>query len=271
MKQFYGAFCILSRRITACCLIAPFTLRAISEHELMRRGCSIRRALFAFLLSGILVSWHAGPLLAADQVRLEQAHEYQLLETQIGHHHSPQRNHDYVDMVTSQTYRNESRILDEDRDPTDVVLRRSIALLNHIRSMAPFSKMTGPAAEAGKHARPMVAALETYGQQLTRLGKKCDRTSVEDRTARKALFFELAALRRQIAFANPLLDFDEIVFLKKHRAGYQHIVDQYFGARAVRGGGVFVLRNPLSDSPDVVNLLKDTVVANGRFKCRTFP
>ncbi|MCP4455687.1 MAG: hypothetical protein GY809_29860, partial [Planctomycetes bacterium] len=263
--------CMLNQRIMACCLSARFRSRVMWQNTLVRRDRAMRRMLPVLLVAFIFVSWPLRPLLAADPVRLEQAREYQLLETQITHYNSPQCDRDYVDMVASQTYRDQARILDEDRDPTDVVLRRSVALFNHLWAVARSSDMTGQVVETGKQTPCRSAALETYGQRLTRLVNRCGLTPVQDFAARKALYFELAALRRQIAFTNPLLDFDEIVFLKKHRARYNHIVDQYFGARAVPGGGVFVLRNPLGDSPEVVNLLKDTVVTNGRFQGRPLP
>ena len=55
-----------------------------------------------------------------------------------------------------------------------------------------------------------------------------------------------ALLRREIALANPLLDFDDILFIKRHfcpgrESLGNHMCDQYFGFHAVRGGGLYVL------------------------------
>jgi hypothetical protein len=82
------------------------------------------------------------------------------------------------------------------------------------------------------------------------------------------LFTEFCELRREIAFNNPLLDFEKIIFLKhnKMRRGERHMVDQYEGFNAAPGGGVFILNNPFSDNPVVENLLEDKKVEGGRLK-----
>ncbi len=82
---------------------------------------------------------------------------------------------------------------------------------------------------------------------------------------RRALFFEARRLVRRIAFCNPLLDFDRILFTKRHDpGGLYHMVHQYYGFGALPGGGLFVLSNPFSDEPSVSNLLENSVVENGR-------
>ncbi|MCH7228991.1 hypothetical protein [Haloferula sp. A504] len=78
----------------------------------------------------------------------------------------------------------------------------------------------------------------------------------------------LLALRRRVAFGNPLLDFTDILFLKHHKARYDHMVDQYFGFNAKPGGGVFILRDAFGPDPRVENLLEHSVVTNGRLKGR---
>ncbi len=81
-------------------------------------------------------------------------------------------------------------------------------------------------------------------------------------------FQALRTARREIAFTNPLLDFRDIIFLKHHKARYNHMVDQYFGFHAVPGGGVFILRDAFGPNPQVENLLANSVVENGRLKGR---
>ncbi|MCL2709376.1 MAG: hypothetical protein FWE95_00715, partial [Planctomycetaceae bacterium] len=103
------------------------------------------------------------------------------------------------------------------------------------------------------------------------LGTAVETTPVGERFV---LFMFIAQLRRDIAFSNPLLnDFDQILFIKRHRPTYNHMVDQYFGATAVPGGGLYVLENPFGKeraggvSPPVVrNLLADSVVQSGRLQ-----
>ena len=67
--------------------------------------------------------------------------------------------------------------------------------------------------------------------------------------------------------ANPLLDFDRILFVKRHDSvGVYHMCDQFYGCNARPGGGLFVLENPWSEQPRVVNLLENSVVQNGRLQ-----
>ncbi len=77
----------------------------------------------------------------------------------------------------------------------------------------------------------------------------------------------LAARRtlRQIAFCNPRLDFDKILFIKRHDpGGLYHMVHQYYGFGARPGGGLFFLLQPFSDDPQLVNVLEDSLVQKGR-------
>lgn len=138
-------------------------------------------------------------------------------------------------------------IAERDRDPVDVVLRRTQALLSDIHEMA------------------NAPDLARVARELSRLASKGRRIGVDD-PQRKALFAEVCAVRRAIALSNPLLDFDRIVFLKHERARYEHMVDQYFGFHAVPGGGVFILENALGDAQIARDILKDATVENGRLQ-----
>lgn len=94
----------------------------------------------------------------------------------------------------------------------------------------------------------------------------------------KALYFAACAVRRRIALANPLLDFDSILCAARgtfegsvrsnpETADVQggHFVTQYFGFNALPGGGLFVIKN-YKTQPEIINLLADAVVQNGRLK-----
>ncbi len=88
-------------------------------------------------------------------------------------------------------------------------------------------------------------------------------------TVRRDRYFEARRLLRQIAFCNPRLDFDRILFIKRcDPGGLYHMVHQYYGFGAVAGGGLFVLSNPFSDEPEVTNLLETAVVEKGRLAGR---
>ncbi len=160
-------------------------------------------------------------------------------------------------------------------------------------SMSPLS----PAASAGEpptQDATLQASLDAIGQTVARARKLADRlqtAGAEDRlqpflrelqevdeqfaslrdtdaaTTETAaqLLTRAQAVARRIALCNPLLDFDQLLFVKRHDSvGVYHMCDQYYGCNAKPGGGLFVLRDPLSDQPQVVNLLEDSVVENGR-------
>lgn len=143
-----------------------------------------------------------------------------------------------------------SLIMDTDRDPADVVVRRTHALLADISAMENAPNLTGEA------------------QRLRRLTLAARRIAVDD-PSRNTLFIELCRLRRAIAFKNPLLDFDRILFLKHNRARYEHMVDQYYGFHAARGGGVFVLEDAFGEAPNARDVLETARVENGRLRGKT--
>lgn len=150
--------------------------------------------------------------------------------------------------LASETYHKESLILDSDRDPLDVVLRRSVALMADLRQTTASEKIAG------------------FEKSFRALQAKSVQIPVTNAPARRALFTEACQLRRQIAFANPLLNFDQLLFLKRHRAIFNHMCDQFYGICALPGGGVFVLKDPFSANPQVRDLLANSVVENGRLK-----
>jgi len=211
----------------------------------MRAG-TLRILLIAIWSLGTLESVGVAALTPADERREEFAHLQQLIPGLRGQADGK---------IGQQTFRRESLILTTDRDPVDVVLRRTTALLGRVREM------------------PGAPDLSTEQSRLDELARRASQTDVNDRDARLDLFERIAQLRRKIAFANPLLDFDRILFIQREflpgneRSG-NHMCDQYFGFHAIRGGGLFVLERAFSDRPTVRNVLGDSVCQNGRFQGR---
>lgn len=147
-----------------------------------------------------------------------------------------------------QTFNQQSLILDSDRDSLDVILRRTAALLDDLVRTPAAPDLTQMAAELKKlHAHAVGIELE-------------------DTEERFELFRKACKLRRKIAFSNPLLDFDKILFIKRHRSGFNHMCDQYYGINTKPGGGIYVLTDPFGDDPQVIDVLKDSVVGRGRLK-----
>ncbi|MDP6544231.1 MAG: hypothetical protein QGH60_09590 [Phycisphaerae bacterium] len=135
--------------------------------------------------------------------------------------------------------------LPTEKDAADLVARRTALLLADIRKM--------------KNAPRLDAEAKT----LAALTKKV-KAGGGDRTA---LLGELCAVRKKIAFANPLLGgIDKLLFIKRHQS-QNHICDQYFGwGHRGGGGGLFVLSNPFGAKPVLRDVLADSVVQKGRLK-----
>ena len=160
--------------------------------------------------------------------------------------------------VASQAYHVQATILPTDRDPLDLILRRTAALLEYLTQEC----------DEG--------ALDAESKILTELAERSAAAPQEEKAVRRAIFDEAYDLREKIALKNPLLDFDDILFIKRHmnpepeKEG-NHMCDQFFGFHARPGGGLFVLKNAFS--PDrsqrqAVDLLADSTVENGRLAGR---
>jgi hypothetical protein len=156
------------------------------------------------------------------------------------------QNRDRFNRVAAETYRPESLILASDRDPLDVILRRTAALL------ADIVRLPGA---------PSLAALES---ELKALQARAAATAPADAAARRDLFDNACHLRRRIAFANPLLSFDSLLFIKRHRSIYNHMCDQFYGITQKPGGGIFVLANPFGDKPELRDVLAPAIIEGGR-------
>ncbi|MEI7948322.1 MAG: hypothetical protein WCJ02_16590 [bacterium] len=125
-------------------------------------------------------------------------------------------------------HRTEALLRTEDRDAADVTLRRVEALLTDLRNM--------------KGSRDLSAE----AQSIAELRRRCRETPLSDLTGRLSLYLDCCEVRRRIAFANPLLDFDRILFVKHKKNGRQelggdHMAGQYYGIHATKGEGLFVL------------------------------
>lgn len=152
------------------------------------------------------------------------------------------------DQVADETFRREALILETDRDPTDVVLRRTEALLADIQKM-PTVDLSAMAAEL----KALRAAADTMG--------------VSEVLLRYELFEKVCKLRRRIAFSNPLLKgCDDILFIKRHGSLFSHMADQFYGVTAQPGGGMYVLSDAFGKEPKVRDVLADSVVQSGRLK-----
>ncbi|MFH1264162.1 MAG: discoidin domain-containing protein, partial [Planctomycetota bacterium] len=110
---------------------------------------------------------------------------------------------------------------------------------------------------------PLVAKLEALEGRLAKL----EAAGEAPDAIRREIHLDARRVVRGIAFSNPLLDFDKILFIKRHDSvGVFHMCDQYYGCNAKPGGGLFVLVEPFGPNPKLVNLLENSVVEEGRLK-----
>jgi hypothetical protein len=174
---------------------------------------------------------------AGVDLQAEWKVQFQDLQQQI-------RNRSWFKKVAEQTFNRHSLILETDRTPVDVVLRRTAALLADL----------APHIESDRHG--------AFEAELAKLRTLVDASAAEESAG---LFAKVCELRRRIVFANPLLDFDRIAFITCHYTA-NHCCDQYFGFNAKPGGGLYVLSKPFSDSPELTDVLADSTVEGGRLE-----
>lgn len=118
-------------------------------------------------------------------------------------------------------------------------------------------------------AAPRLAELTASWRQIEARYDELVRGEQVSEDRRRALYLAARRALRQIAFCHPLLDFDRLLFLKRHDpGGLYHMVHQFYGFGARPGGGLYVLCEPFSENPQLVDLLQDAVVQQGRLAGR---
>ena len=147
-----------------------------------------------------------------------------------------------------QAARQDAGIAESDRDPGDVVLRRTAALLKYLSTAK-----NAPDLSAEKKA-------------LDALTQKSAKTPIKDTDARYALYEQAYALSKRVSFRNPLLDFERIILMGRRMPATRHMCPQQYGFVGTPGGGVFVLDKAFSDKPKLRQVLGDTKIAKGRTK-----
>ena len=85
---------------------------------------------------------------------------------------------------------------------------------------------------------------ESFETTLADLEQKSANIDGADAAAAERFYALVRGLKRKIAFANPLTDFGKMIFVKRFPSSYSHLVMQYFGWRARKGGGIFLLDEP---------------------------
>ncbi len=153
-------------------------------------------------------------------------------------------------------------VLNTDRDPADVVLRRTDALL------AEYSKRDGSTDWSVFTAR-LAELKRAQESKISRRGLgKTAGTSAAGPEGIDAVYLAAQELNREIMLANPELDFTDLLFIERgilvpgSEIDGDHMCDQYYGHNARTGGGMFILKN-FATSPQKVNIMRDLNVPNG--------
>ena len=153
-----------------------------------------------------------------------------------------------------QAFHPQATILPADRDPLDIVLRRTRALFQDLARQVDLAPL---------------------GERLAALEQSAARVQPDEQEARIELLQRLFVLRREIAFANPLLaSISKILFITREALPTDeyhwgvHMCDQYFGFHATlhgttQGNGLYALEAPWSAQPRARNLLAESTVASG--------
>jgi hypothetical protein len=119
--------------------------------------------------------------------------------------------------------------------PIQTVLARAFPLAESLRGL-------------GVDVRENVALL----QEIARRAEELPADAPEN--VRRELYMQARWCVRKMALANPLLDFDDLLFVKRRPSGFTHMSDQYLGWFSQPGGGLYVLKNFKSDAPQLVSL-----------------
>jgi hypothetical protein len=127
-----------------------------------------------------------------------------------------------------------------DKDPFDIVFRRTRALLDYLRSKPVWK---------GCSSDPQ-ARLASIGRQAGMAADPADR---------KELYRQVCAIRRELAFSNPLLRFDSLLIAS--RTDVRNCVWMSWAA----GKGVWIVRDPFGKNPQIENLFQGKTVQSGRY------
>ena len=123
-----------------------------------------------------------------------------------------------------------------------------------------------PIQEAVRRGLLLATSLQTLGvqadrerQTLCEIAEKAGpQPQLLPSEVRRELYLQARWTVREMAFANPLLDFDDLLLVKRTPAWfttspasrtYTHMCDQYYGWFSRAGGGLYVLHDFKSDQP----------------------
>ena len=204
---------------------------------------------------------------SAFEQREETSRTWRLIARELKYWNQPRHHRNVNSLVPNyqppadQVANVEALVGAADRDPLDVLLRRTRALRDDLAA---------------------VTDLAGEGAELAALDKAAQATAATDEDARYALFGKVMALRRQIAFKNPLVQaVKKLLFITRdpffaHEYTWgPHVCDQFFGFHALgkgtqRASGIYTIDEPFKAGvrPVAKNILFERTVETGPWKGR---
>lgn len=119
--------------------------------------------------------------------------------------------------------------------PTHEVVERGLTLVESLRAM-------------GVDVASYEARLTVAAQKLAKL--PADAPAEQ----RRESYLVARQTVRDMSLANPLLDFDDLLFVKRAPGSFTHMSDQYYGWWSRPGGGLYILKSFKSDDRRLVCL-----------------
>ncbi|NLE01608.1 MAG: hypothetical protein GX640_17225 [Fibrobacter sp.] len=163
----------------------------------------------------------------------------------------------YVSADDTKVLDRNALIWDTDRDPIDVILRRTESMLNGLSKSKTASKV-----------------LQARFQLLKQKQEACYnglKKIASDIPSSDSLYLAAQELNREVMMANEVLDFSDLIFIERgirtpgSEIDGDHMCDQYFGHNARLGGGMYILKN-FATSPQKVNIMTGLTVPSGTNK-----
>ncbi|MHC4742634.1 MAG: HzsA-related protein, partial [Planctomycetota bacterium] len=149
-----------------------------------------------------------------------------------------------------------SRILPSDRTPFDIEYRRTLALIDLLEeeyNLITLGRLRNRVLQIGKSIRERRAENSTVSPEQ----------AIEN-------YSRIAAIRREVALSNPLLNFEAILFAG--RGNYygddptgQHQLSGPLAFCNRVGGGLYIVKNYKTNA-EIIDVLKDSVVEKGSYK-----
>ncbi len=119
-----------------------------------------------------------------------------------------------------------------DSYPIREVIERGLRLAEDLRKL-------------GSDVDPSVAALQQLATQVEQLPEN------PPLDQQRELFLAAHHIIRPMALSNPLLDFDDLLLVKRVPGSFTHMSDQYYGWFSRPGGGLYVLKGFKTDAPQL--------------------